>query len=327
MKRKVVAILCFFFFVWGSFVFKAPAFGKADNSGLKTRFDRLTVLSEVEGQNSCLSFLKFGMGAKAVGMGEAFCAQSGEVTSAWWNPAGLSGIEGIQVSFTHNQWFQDITVEHFTSALNFGKNTLGLSLAMGKVPDIQKREGPSAEPIALFDAHDVVFSFSFARSIQEGFALGLSAKWLYEKIDIYSASGLGFDLGGIYSPLENLKFGLAVLNLGQKMKFKKEKFSLPILYKVGVIYFVEKKDLNSDFVFGLDLVKPRDDGVKIHLGGEVGLYQALKIRLGYQSGYDEKDFSFGLGTSFRKYSIDYGYLPHKSGLGDVHSVSLNIEIK
>jgi len=271
--------------------------------------------------------LKFGLGAKAVGRGEAFVAQSGEVTSAWWNPAGLSGIEGIQLSFTHNQWFQDITVEHFASALSFGKNTLGLTLAMGKVPDIQKREGPTDTPIALFDAFDVVFSFSFARSIREGFALGLSAKWLYEKIDIHSASGLGFDLGGIYSPLENLQLGLAVLNLGQKMKFEKERFSLPTQYKVGVVYLVEKKDLNSDFVFGLDLVKPRDDEVKIHLGGEVSLYQALKIRLGYQSGYDEKDFSFGLGTSFRKYSIDYGYLPHKSGLGNVHSVSLNIEIK
>ncbi|MCK4427615.1 MAG: PorV/PorQ family protein [candidate division Zixibacteria bacterium] len=306
MKRKTAAILFFFFFVWGAFVFKTPASGKTDNSGL--------------------SFLKFGMGAKAMGMGEAFVAQSGEVTSAWWNPAGLSGIEGIQVSFTHNQWFQDITGEHFTSALNFSKNTLGLSLAMAKVPDIQKREDPTDKPIALFDAHDVVFSFSFARSIKEGFALGLSVKWLYEKIDIHSASGVGFDLGGIYSPLENLKFGLAVLNLGQKMKFEREKFSLPTLYKVGMTYFVEKKNLNSDFVFGLDLVKPRDDEVKIHLGGEVSLYRALKIRLGYQTGYDEKDFSFGLGTSFRKYSIDYGYLPHKSDLGDVHSISLNIEI-
>lgn len=306
MKHKTLAISFFLFFAWGVFVFEAVASDEADNSGL--------------------SFLKFGMGAKALGMGEAFCAQSGDVTSAWWNPAGLSGIEGIQLSFTHNQWFQDITVEHFTSALSLGKNTLGLSLAMAKVPDIQKREAPTDEPIALFDAHDVVFSFSFARNIREGFALGLSAKWIYEKIDIHSASGLGFDLGGIYSLLENLQLGLAVQNLGQKMKFEKEKFSLPTLYKVGVIYFVEKKNLNSDFTFGFDLVKPRDDEVKIHLGGEVGLYQALKIRLGYQSGYDEKDFSFGLGTSFRKYSIDYGYLPHKSGLGDVHSVSLNIEL-
>lgn len=308
MKHKLVAIWFFCFLAWGFSVFKAVASDKAGTSGL--------------------SFLKFGRGAKAVGMGEAFTAQSGEVTSAWWNPAGLSGIKGIQVSFTHNQWFQDITVEHFTSALSFGKNTLGLSFTMNKIPDIQKRgEVSTPEPIALFDAHDVAFSLSFARIIKEEIGLGLSAKWLYEKIDINSASGWGFDLGGIYLPFERLKFGLAILNLGQKIKFEKEKFSLPTLYKVGVTYLVEKKNLNSDFVFGFDLVKPTDDEVKVHLGGEVSLYQTLKIRLGYQTGYDEKDFSFGLGTKFRKYSIDYAYLPYKSDLGSVHSVSLNIEIK
>jgi hypothetical protein len=307
LKYKVVLILFLLLFIWEFSVFKAVASDKAGTSGL--------------------SFLKFGMGAKAVGMGEAFTAQSGEVTSSWWNPAGLSGIKEIQVSFTHNQWFQDITVEHFASALNFGKNTLGLSLTMGKVPDIQKREGPSAEPIALFDAHDLDFSLCFARTIKKGIAVGLSAKWLYEKIDIYSASGWGFDLGGIYSPKENLKFGLVILNLGQEIKFEKEKFSLPTLYKMGVTYLVEKKNINSDFVFGFDLVKPRDDEVQVHLGGEVSLYQALKMRLGYQSGSDEKDFSFGLGTKFKQYSIDYAYLPYKSNLGSVHSVSLNIEIK
>jgi hypothetical protein len=307
LKRKKIPILLFLLFIWGFSEFKAVASDKVGTSGL--------------------SFLKFGMGAKAVGMGEAFTAKSGEVISSWWNPAGLSGIKGIQVSFTHNQWFQDITVEHFTSALNFGKNTLGLNLSMVKVPDIQVREGPTEKPLALFDAHDVAFSFSFARSIKEGFGLGLSAKWLYEKIDIYSASGLGFDWGGIYSPKENLKFGLAILNLGQKIKFEKEKFSLPTLYKVGVTYLVEKKNLNSDFVLGFDLVKPRDDEVQVHLGAEYSLYQTFKMRLGYQTGYDEKDFSFGLGTEFKQYSIDYAYLPYKSDLGSVHSVSLNIEIK
>ena len=314
MKRKTVTILSLFFFVWGTFAFQALAFGETDKSGF--------------------SFLKFGMGARAVGMGGAFVAQSGEITSAWWNPAGLSGIQGIHFSFTHNQWLQDITTEYFAAARNLkGQgNVLGLSMSLSKIPDIEKRgEVPSSEPIALFDAHDVVFGLSYATGIIERVDLGITAKWLYEKIDIHSASGFGFDLGGIYSPLEDLRFGLAVLNLGQRMKFEAERFSLPTLYKVGGMYLVEKKSLHSDFMFGLDLVKPRDDELKIHLGTEVSLYQALKTRLGYQGGYDEKALSFGLGTSFRKhgieYSLDYAYLPHKSDLGNVHSVSLNIEIE
>ena len=314
MRRKTVTILMFLFFAWEAFALKAVAFGEANNSGF--------------------SFLKFGMGARAVGMGGAFVAQSGEVTSAWWNPAGLSGIKRMHFSFTHNQWFQDITTEYFASAINLKgqANVLGLSMALSKIPDIEMRgEVPSSEPVALFDAHDAVFGFSYSRGIVEKVDLGITAKWLYERIDVHSASGLAFDLGGIWSPLDNLKFGLAALNLGQKMKFEAERFFLPTLYKVGGMYLLEKKNLHSDFMFGLDLVKSRDEEVKIHLGTEVNLYQALKTRLGYQGGYDEKNLSFGLGTTFRKYgveySLDYAYLPYKSDLGNVHSVSLNIEIE
>jgi len=283
---------------------------------------------------SSLSFLKLGAGARAVGMGEAFCAQSRGVASPFWNPAALSGIQGIQVSFTHTQWFQDITAEHFSSAARVGENVFGLSLSLGKVSDIQKRgDIATTEPLAFFDAHDVVMSFSYARNLRKKCAVGLSIKWIYEKIDISSASGLGFDLGGIFSPfagtrksvLEDLSFGMAILNLGSKMKFEKESYSLPTQYKAGVSYSAERESWQSDFTLSLDVVKPRDDDMKVHLGGEFGLYQSFKLRLGYQSGYDEKDLSFGMGIKFKKYAIDYAFLPYKSDLGDVHCISLDVE--
>ena len=283
---------------------------------------------------SSLSFLKLGAGARAVGMGEAFSAQSNGVASPFWNPAALSGIQGTQISLTHTQWFQDITAEHFSSATKVGENVFGLSLSLGKVPDIQKRgDVATTEPLALFDAHDVVMSFSYARDLREKYAIGLSVKWIYEKIDISSASGLGFDLGGIFSPfaeigkpvLQDLTFGAAVLNLGSKMKFEKESFNLPTQYKAGVSYSTEREQLQSDFTLSLDLVKPRDDDMKAHLGGEYGLYESFKLRLGYQFGYDEKNLSFGMGIKFKKYAIDYAFLPYKSDLGDVHCVSFDVE--
>ena len=282
---------------------------------------------------STLSFLKLGTGARAAGMGEAFVSCSEGVTTPFWNPASISGVKGTQVSLTHSQWFQDVTAEHFSSALRAGDNAFGLSLSLGKVPDIERREGPTAEPLAVFDAHDMVLSLSYARHLKGKSAAGVTVKWIYEKIDISSASGLGFDLGGICSPfsgsarpvLGNLTFGAAILNLGSKIKFEKETYSLPTQYKTGVSYFAERERWQSDFRMSLDLVKPRDDDLKVHLGGEGGLHQTLKLRLGYQIGHDDKALSFGMGVKFKNYAIDYAFVPYKSDLGEVHYVSLDVE--
>jgi hypothetical protein len=280
---------------------------------------------------SVLRFLKFGPEAKALGMGEAYTAQWTGVGTSYWNPAAISGIKGTQVNLTHIQWFQDITAEYFSSVTHLGNNAFNLSLAWGKTPGIEKRdEIPTTEPLAEIDAHDMVLSLSYARSIEKKYNLGFSVKWLYEKIDISSASGLGFDVGGIWSPftgsekplVENFRFGAAILNLGSKMKFKEEKYSLPTQYKIGISEYFEKENWQSDFTVNLDVVKPRDDDMKVNLGMEYGLYHNFDFRLGYQSGYDDKNVSFGLGIKFKKYAIDYAFVPYKSNLGDVHSVSL-----
>ncbi|UCB53434.1 MAG: PorV/PorQ family protein [Candidatus Zixiibacteriota bacterium] len=282
---------------------------------------------------STLSFLKFGTDARAAGMGEAFVSFSDGVTTPFWNPASISGTEGTQIGLTHSQWVQDITAEHFSSAIRAGDNAFGLSVSLGKVPDIERREGPTTEPLALFDAHDMVLSFSYARHLKGRSAAGITVKWIYEKIDVSSASGLGFDLGGIWSPfsgsgrsvLGNLAFGAAISNLGSKIKFEKEAYSLPTQYRAGVSYFAERDHWQSDVTMSLDVVKPRDDDSKIHLGGECGFHRTLKLRLGYQIGYDEKAVSFGMGVEFKNYAINYAFVPYKSDLGDVHYVSLDVQ--
>jgi hypothetical protein len=312
-SRALLSLLILFLF---SSVFASEADSENDKSG-----------------TSSLRFLTLAAGARAVGMGEAFTAQSDGVVSPFWNPAALYGVQAPRMNFNHTQWFQDITAEFFSSAIRGGDNVFGLSLALGQVPDIEKRETSTEEPLALFDAHDFVLSFSYARNLGTRYALGFSTKWIYEKIDIWSASGLGFDLGGIFAPfagtdksfVRNLTFGAAVMNLGSKMKFRQESYSLPTQYKGGVSYSDEMEKWQSDYNIGLDLVKPRDDDLKAHLGGEYGLYGKLKLRLGYQMGYDDRDLSLGMGIRYKKYAIDYAFLPYKSDLGDVHCVSLDVE--
>lgn len=273
-----------------------------------------------------LSFLKIGIGARPVGMGEAFTAISGDVNCLYWNPAGLAKIEGINLTFMHNRWFQEISSDYLATAFKIKENSIGVSLALNRVPDIEVRDKPTAEPIGTFDAEDLVFTLGYAKSLGGKFDLGVSIKGLYQKIYTYEASGLGFDIGGIYVLDDKFQFGTAILNLGPEMKFEEEKFSLPLIYKLGAAYKTSEKRLNGNIILDLDLVKPRDSDLKLHSGIEYNYDKILSLRIGYQSGYDDKNFTFGLGLGYEKYKIDYAFVPFGSDLGSTHRISFEMRM-
>ena len=279
-----------------------------------------------EAETAGASFLKFGMGARAVGMGEAFTAVSGDIYSAYWNPSGLSNLDGVWATFMHNRWFQDISTEFFASAFSLSKNTFAFSFTINSVSDIERRETATTEPLSYFDARQVALGVSWARELVPKIDLGFTFKWLYEKIDVHTASGIAFDLGGIYSLRPDVNLGATILNLGPKMKFEKQKYSLPLLYKVGAVYSKKESRLDGHFNVALDLVKPQDDPLRVHTGAEYDFPQNFTLRLGYEFGYDEKGFTFGLGFKIRKYGIDYAFVPYSSDLGNTHRISFNVKL-
>jgi len=276
---------------------------------------------------SGLAFLKLGIGARASGMGEAFTAISGDMFSLYWNPAGIAQHEGVEFAFMHNEWVQDISLEYAALCFEYKKNVLGMGLTISQVTDLERREEvPTEKPLSYFDQHDLSFSVSWGRKLNEKIDLGISAKFLYEKIDFYTATGLGFDLGGIYFFRPNLQIGGAILNLGPKMKFEKERFNLPTRYKFGAAYIGHENYFKGDFILSLDIVKPNDNDLKVHLGGEYIYKQRFILRSGYQIGYDEKNLSLGLGLKIKKYAIDYAFVPFSSDLGNTHRFSINLRI-
>jgi hypothetical protein len=279
-----------------------------------------------EAETAGASFLKLGMGARAVGMGEAFTSISGDISSVYWNPAGLAELDGVWATFMHNRWFQDISTEFFASAFRISNNTFAFSFTINAVPDIERRETATTEPLSYFDAHQMAFGASGARKFTEKIDLGFTFKWLHEEIDIHRASGVGFDLGGIYSFRDNLSLGLVVLNLGPKMKFEEQKYPLPVLYKIGAVFTGSENRLKGNYALALDLVKPDDEELKMHTGVEYNLPENFSSRLGYEFGYDEKGFTLGIGFKIRKYGIDYAFVPYSSDLGNTHRISLNVKL-
>jgi hypothetical protein len=282
---------------------------------------------------SGLMFLRYGVGARALGMGEAFTAVSDDASALYWNPGGLGFTEGVQLLLMHNEFIQDIRQEYIGGAFPLGRHRLGVSINVATVSDIERREtaGPA---LGTFDAHDFAISLSWGTRATEDLSLGLSGKVIYEKIDVEELTTYAADLGALYRLPMDLRAGAVVQNLGGKAKFIQEKFNLPLRYGLGISYRPQEEILSGKIIAAADVAKPNDGDLKLHAGLEYGYADMVFPRLGYMSGYSDKDMTFGLGMKFKRAKsrmpfdslrIDYAYIPFGSDLGTSHRFSLSAQ--
>ena len=76
---------------------------------------------------STVSFLKIPVGAREVGMGQAFTALASGANAVFWNPAGLSRLQGREVSATDARVFADVRFDTLAYAHPLGAGGAGPS--------------------------------------------------------------------------------------------------------------------------------------------------------------------------------------------------------
>ncbi len=281
-----------------------------------------------EDGSSGLTFLKLGAGARAIGLGDAYTAVSGDASSIYWNPAGTVGVENIDVLLMHSEWFEGIRYEYIGGVKSDGTQAFGAAIVGLYVDDLERREGPTADPIGHFGVFDFAFTGTYARKLTEYLDVGAGAKYLFEKIDDETATGFAVDLGARYSipAVPGLSAGAAVQNIGPNMKFIEDEFSLPLTYKVGAALDVPVDALRGQLLITGDAIVPNDGDTKYHVGAEFEYSHMLALRFGYRTGWDNQNVSVGLGAKVGDFRLDYAYVPFYSDLGDTHRMSLGFAL-
>ncbi len=273
------------------------------------------------GSDSGMLFLKIGVGARAAAMADAYTAAVQGQSACYWNPAGLVAVQGKSALFMHTQWLQGIRHQYGGVAAGDGKTALGLSFIYNTAGQLELRTRPTPKPEATFSIYDLMLALSYARSLSHNLSLGITGKFLYEKIYIESASGVAFDLGLLYRfPSAHLNLGLSLRNMGKVSRLKEEPIKLPVVVQMGVSYQFHLP--TGDVLACFDLELPRDSVNSLHFGVEYQLCELLSLRAGYQTGHQERNIATGLGLQIGRWRIDYAYVPYYFDLGDTHRISV-----
>lgn len=269
--------------------------------------------------NTGLSFLKLGVGARALAMGEAYSSICNDGTAVVYNPARLNSDSINNVTLMYNSAMQDLSNNFIGAKLKIKKFGLGFGLFKTTVSGIEIRTMPGA-PIDKFDAQNLSMNVSICYEIYSNLSIGVTSKLIYEKIYLDEASGAGFDIGTNYIK-DNLSFSFVLSNLGSVNELKSVSTKLPTAVRFGGAY--NFKNNNFNFILALDGYRVLDGGnLHINSGGEVSYKDLLFIRLGYQTAYDNKGITTGIGLKYKSILMDYAFIPYSESFGTSNTISL-----
>lgn len=271
--------------------------------------------------NTGLAFLKLGVSSRSIALGEAVVSMSDDPSATHYNPALLlyGGNNGFL--FMHNASVLGTRTEFLAAKFKAGKLAFGVSINNTAVNDIEIREIPGS-PIGTFDAQNYELGFSGAFRFNNYLSFGITAKFLYEKIYVDNADGYAFDFGGLYRD-GNLSVGGLLANFGSMNKMRSQETKLPSLFRFGASYLFGLKNISSSLRVALDFNKVIDGGnPHMNAGAEFLFKNFLAMRAGYQSGYEDRNLTTGVGLKYKAFSLDYAFVPYKYSLGNSHTFTL-----
>ena len=264
---------------------------------------------------SGFGFLKISPSARAAGMGDAFTAIADDVTTIFYNPAGLTNLDKFVFNFNHTDWIVNSSIISGAIAKPFGRNgAIGLSIVKFDTEDFEETTVLDPEGTGrMIDAGDVALALAYAIQLTDNLSFGFKGQYLEEKIDIDKATAITADFATYYrTGFRDLTLAMIMKNFGPEAKFLSDKFKLPLYFNVNTaMSLIGSKGSPFQWLVSVESAFATDYRDRYHLGTEMWIADMIALRGGYKFYYDTEDWTIGaglkVGIGSRKVIVDISY--------------------
>ncbi|MCI0513052.1 PorV/PorQ family protein [candidate division KSB1 bacterium] len=301
-----------------------------------------TANSQVKKGQVGFRFLENPISAEAVGRGGMGLVMFSNANAVFWNPAGLSWIDGrLDFNLNYTKGIANINHNAVTGAVNLGRfGILALDALVMSYGDFYGTRRANNEQgfmdTGTFSPQAYAFGLTYSQRVSNRFGYGVRLKYAVQDLgqawisltgkDVddpgltiavkdYQLSEFALDVGAIYDfNFHRIRFGAAIQNVSREIKYEEEKFPLPFAACFSIVgdplsFFIPNAE--NPLLLGFETRHPRDFQEKYQVGLEYHYQKMLILRGGYMGNYDERGLTFGLGfcQTFGNYRlrIDYAF--------------------
>ena len=291
---------------------------------------------------SAAPFLNLGFGARVSAMGEAVMGMADDVSTVYYNPAGLALPSPAQdgrpyeMLLSHSLHVQDIRVTQF----GFSRRPYAVHITQLGVGGIERRTSETAQSEGEFGASDLALSVAHGRRVGP-IGAGAAVRFIRQTIGERSATAYALDLSALHRfESRPVSVGLGIMNVGTAVRFVDQAYPLPTTIRAGATYGLSKRFPHA---LNLQLDFPRDAAPIIRFSLEYLGFGPFSLRAGYRthsgaqreaalgkslgttaSGLSEFYGMFmGVGFRSRVGTLDYSITPYGE-LGSTHRFSIGL---
>jgi len=315
----------------------------------------LTASSPCRANRYAGEFLQVAVGARALGMGGAYCSLADGGFAPYWNPAGSGHQQRLALAVQHATLFELAEHEYINLSLPLpNQATLAFTwirLGVDDIPvfpepgrttegELQPVEDWIIQPDEYFSDAEDAFMLTFAKLNLIDFDLGwqyfvlplelpvgLNLKYIRQSLKDATATGMGIDMGaqlrfGLdrlldYEPLGDFAAGLSLQNIG----------------KTALSWDTETKHRDHipfNLKFGFSYYQPLSSGGTgftlaydrdtvyeglNHFGAELRYRDLVALR----AGVEDDELTMGAGLQIWHLALDYAFVSYD--LGNIHRIS------
>jgi long-subunit fatty acid transport protein len=233
--------------------------------------------------SSGAEFLTIGVGARPAGMADAYSGLADDVHALHYNPAGAALLRRRELALDHDSYAPGVNHEWVGYAHPTAWGTFGGSANLLFVAPFESYDAFDS-PSGKTSASDMAYQFSYATTVTEKWAVGLSAKYIRSRLHDVTASTLAGDVGAMWTPLPRLRVGASALNFGPGLRYLAATSDLPTTLRGGASWTpLDPHEFRNTITLAVDVEKRREETARLGGGLELCYDNSLALRAGGRS--------------------------------------------
>jgi hypothetical protein len=247
-------------------------------------------------------FLKLTTNARSAAMGDAYSAVGNDISSIFYNPAGITQMEterAVQVSYA--QWLVGSSLGTAAFAVKTPVAAFGVSAVYFQTEEFEETTSSNPQGTGrMVRGTDMAVGVTVSKQLTDKLSFGGQLRYIKEDLDLIDFNTVDVNFGTLFfTGYKSTRLAMTLRNLGADKEVVAQKARVPtVFYIAGAAEVYGNLGDPLSITASVEQAFYTDYAARYYFGAEAWMNNMLALRAGWKTRHDSESWSVGAGLKY-----------------------------